>query len=87
MIPTGYGGSFQYDEKVIVIDTTYGGIEDILGPSRTPSNLIGKTGTIVEIHDDRYDTDRPTGYERIYVVVQESDGSEFTIDACCIKKV
>ena len=60
-----------------------GGLYDI-----TPPHLVDKIGTIVEVGDDRYDTDRPTGYERIHIKVLLEDGETTDwIDAEFLKRL
>lgn len=76
-----YGGGWL-GKNVVVIKTMYGGIEDILSPSPTPEHLVGLIGKVSHVDDERYDAERPTGYERIVLTVRTPEG-EFEVDSAC----
>jgi Rieske Fe-S protein len=48
--------------------------------------LIGKTGVVKFYDDEAYNTDYPTGYERVTVTV-EIDGKEHDVDGAHVVKV
>lgn len=81
-----YGGGW-IGLDVEVVDRKFGGIKDILASSRTPRSLVGKKGKVIDALDDGYDTDRPTGYERITLVIEVSPNEEIQIDSACVKEV
>ena len=72
-----YGGGF-IGTHVDVLKRTVELFEGAV-VSTTPEPLVGKTGLVLDAHDDRYDTERPTGYEIITLVVREENGETFEV--------
>ncbi len=58
----------------IVLRHNVGEIEDCLKGQTTPKSLVGITGTVQSIQNDAYDCERPTGYERVWLIIQPDKG-------------
>jgi len=80
-----YGGGW-IGQTIVVVATEYGGIPGILANEKTPLNLVGKKGKVIDANDNRYDTSYPTGHERITLIVQEDNGNWFEVDAATVIK-
>ena len=42
-------------------------------------SYLGKIGILIENYDSGYDTDRPTGYETVFALIEFEDGKRFWI--------